>query len=379
MRIGVNARLLFNKNMEGIPRYIFETTTTMALTNPDNLFFLFYDRYHRDKLSFPANVIEVTVPLSSRHPVLWYLWFELLLPLYLWKYKIDVFYSGDGYMSLNTKVPTIMVMHDLAYLHYPEYISKSIQKYYQKNVPKFLTASFSIITVSEFVKKDIIFHFDIAEEKIHVVYNAVRNNGYQFNDDRINQNVLNVATGTPYFIYVGSLHPRKNIARLIQAFNQFNENQESKYKLVLAGRMAWKTNEIKNEIQKSDAIIYLGMVTDEEKEILIKKAIALVYVSVFEGFGIPILEAMQMGTPVITSSVSSMPEVAGGAALLTDPENTEAISDSLQLMADDVSFRKGLIIKGKKRAIDFNWQDSSKKIYSLLADAAKKELLLSQL
>ena len=374
MRIGVNARLLLSQNMEGMSRYIYETTKNMAISNPDDTFILFYDRFDRKKLEFPSNVSHVAIPLPTRHPVLWYLWFELLVPVFLSKYKIDVFYSGDGYMSLNTNIPTILVVHDLAYLHYPHHVRSAILSYYQKNIPKFLTAAHQIVTVSQFVKKDITARFNISDDKINVIYNAVNKNINLIDFSNLSPKIANIPKSLPYFIYVGSLHPRKNIIRLIQAFNLFNEPQESKFKLILAGRMAWKTDEIKDEIQKTKYVEYLGMVSEEEKAFLIKNAVALVYVSLFEGFGIPILESMQLQTPVITSSVSSMPEVAGGAALLADPENTASISECFSLITKDNSLRTELILKGKKRVLDFSWQDSSEKIYRLLTDAAKKEI-----
>lgn len=365
--------------MEGMARYIYETTKNMAISNPDDTFILFYDRNNRDRLIFPANVLHVTIPVQARHPVLWYVWFEILLPIYLRKYKIDVLYSGDGYTSLNTKVPAVIVIHDLAYLHFPDHVSRVILSYYKKNVPKFLAAADKIVTVSEFVKKDILTHFNISDDKVNVIYNAVNENINVIDPVKLSRKIESISNDMPYFIYVGSLHPRKNIVRLIQAFNLFNETQTSKFKLVLAGRMAWKTDEIKDEINQSKYVEYVGMVSEEEKAFLIKKAVALVYVSVFEGFGIPILEAMQLETPVITSSVASMPEVAGGAALLTDPENTAAIADCFRLISKDKSMRTELIIKGKKRVLDFDWQVSSKKMYDLLADAAKKKLLYTRI
>ena len=123
MRIGVNARLLLSENMEGIPRFTFETTRQMALDHPDDDFILFFDRKVKSNFDFPPNVQKIVIPLQARHPVLWYIWFELLVPLYLKKHQIDVFYSADGYLSLRTGIHTVMVMHDLAYLHFPSHIS----------------------------------------------------------------------------------------------------------------------------------------------------------------------------------------------------------------------------------------------------------------
>ncbi|MBL0025955.1 MAG: glycosyltransferase family 4 protein [Saprospiraceae bacterium] len=373
MRIGVNARLLLSKNLEGIPGYIYETTSKMATNHPDDEFILFYDRFNRDKLPFPSNVKHVVIPLQARHPVLWYFWFEWFMPVYLKIYKVDIFYSADGYLSLSTDIPTVMVIHDLAFARYPDHISVSILKYYRKYVPKFLNKAMSIVTVSNYVKDDISKLFDIPDQKIHVAYNAVSDSDKTQDKGKIRKIIGNILTGLPYFIYVGSLHPRKNIVRLISAFDLYNKNNDLKYKLILAGRMAWKASEIKDEIADTPNVLFTGMISEDEKKVLIQNARALIYVSLFEGFGIPILEAMIHNTPVITSDVSSMPEVAGGAAILVNPEDVINISAGIKLMAEDTETRNKYIALGKSRVLDFSWEDSSKKIYDLLVEALKKK------
>ncbi len=365
MNIGVNARLLVNNRMEGIPRYIFETTRHMALSHPEDQFFLFFDRKVNGLPTLPQNVRHVVVPWHARHPFLWHIWLEYTLPLFFKKYKIDVFYSGDGYLSLRSKMPTVMAIHDLAYLYFPQHIPLSSVIHYRKFVPKYLKKACHVMTVSQYVKKDLCSQFQIAPEKISVAGNAVDVHSIPSVrplPDRPGKLIEN----TPYFLYVGAVHPRKNILHLIEAFTLFSHGRAEKFSLVIAGRLAWKSTEIQKALETTPDIIYLGSVSEEEKYSLIQNAMAVTYVSLFEGFGIPILEAMACGTPVITSSTTSMPEVAGGAALLADPEKPESIAAQMQKIADNPGLRKNLSSEGLQRCHAFSWQTSAETIYQAL-------------
>jgi glycosyltransferase involved in cell wall biosynthesis len=370
MNIGVNARVLTTENMEGVARYIYETTRSMAIAHPDDRFILFFDRSVKVAFDFPANVTKVIVPVPARDPILWYIWFELLLPIYLKWYNIDVFYSGDGSLSLGTNVPTLLVTHDLAYIHHPDHISKRYLSYNKAYVPKFHQKASSIITVSHYVKNDVISKFGIDPSKIHVAYNAVHTQKKNTTSPEKNHKTH---INHPYFIYVGSLHPRKNIIRLIDGFIRFKSMTNNDYKLVIAGRLAWKSDDIKQKLTSSPDIIYLGMVSETMKNELISKAVALAYISVFEGFGIPIIEAMRLGVPVITSSVTSMPEVAGDAALLVDPFDINSISSAMETLSNDKHLRADLIKKGNVRYPYFSWDKSGNIIYNELFKIAHSE------
>lgn len=369
MRVGVNARLLLGDKMEGIARYIYETTMEMAKQHPKSQFFLFFDRKITHDFGFPDNVKSVIVPWHARHPILWWWWFECMIPLYLKWFKIDVFYSADGYMSLSTKIPTVMAIHDLAYLHFPQHVPHSSLGYYQKNVPKFLSNSKIIVTVSDYVKNDIIKQFNTEPNKIIVAGNAISELP-NFASIIIPDIIKNKLFDHPYFIYIGALHPRKNIENLIKAFNHFNLDHPE-YKLILAGRLAWKTDQIEALIQTSPNVIYTGMVNDEEKYWLLSHAKALTYISHFEGFGIPLLEAMAVGTPVITSCTTSMPEVAGNAALLVNPIDVSDIEMAMKKIATNEDLCNQLIEKGLQRVKEFSWNESAQIIYKALQNVAK--------
>ncbi len=356
MKIGVNGRLLVSEKMEGISRYIYETTCAMAKQHPDDVFYFYLDRSAGKRLSFPPNVRTVVVPWHARHPVLWYWWFEVMLPFYFWLHDIDVFYSGETYLSCRSRIPVVMVVHDLAYLHYPQHIPDTSLVYFKSNTPRFLKRADSLIAVSGYVRDDISRQFGIAPSRILIAGNAVNKPLAEY-DTSLNPT-------EPYFLYVGALQPRKNIVNLIKAFLKFNKVHNHSFRLVLAGRMAWKTHEIKQTAEQHPEVILTGQVTESQKYGLISGAGGVAYVSFFEGFGIPILEAMAVGTPVITSSVTSMPEVAGDAALLADPHNIDEISAAMEILATDEQKRAELITKGYSRCKAYNWKDSADVIYS---------------
>jgi len=332
MKIAVNARELLKGRMEGIGRYIFETTRQMVLNHPEDEFYFFFDRSYDPSFIFADNITPVVVYPQSRHPILWYIWFEITIPYYLKKYNIDAFYSGDTYLSMKTKVPTLLVCHDVAYKHYPDHIKKIHLDYYERNFAKFHKRADHIVAVSEFTRQDIIKIYDLDPNKITVGYNATPKGFVPINEEGKTKIKSKLTGGNPYFIYVGSLHPRKNVINLIRAFDHFKKTHSTNHKLVLVGRMAWK-NEALKEISTAtkfrDDIIFTGHLSNENLPKYLASADALTYVSVFEGFGIPILEGMSSGIPVITSNVSSMPEVAGDAALLIDPHDSLSISEGM--------------------------------------------------
>jgi glycosyltransferase involved in cell wall biosynthesis len=368
MKIAVNARVAFDKKLEGVGRYIFETTYRMIKNHPEHEFYILYDRKYEDLFGEFGNVRKMIVYPQARHPILWNIWFEVMLPRLFKKENIDVFYSGDTYMSLHTDVPTLLVSHDIAYKHYPNHIPKAVLSYYENNFPVFHQKAQHIIAVSEATKRDIIEAYQLDDAKITVAYNAV-SNGFNISKSLEQDEVRKeFAEGNPYFIYLGSLHPRKNIMGVIRAFEQFKENTGFPHKLLLIGRMAWKTKEIEKALKSSKVkndIIHLSNVTDDVYKIL-GAAECLLYISFFEGFGIPILEAMSSGVPVICSNISSMPEVAGAAGVCVDPNNLDEIAVQMQEIVTNKELKSELIAKGFENVKRFDWEDTSQLIWDKL-------------
>lgn len=369
MRIAVNARVLQKGRMEGVARYIYEVTRRMVINHPEHEFIFFFDRPYDDEFVFAENVTAVQIGVPARLPILFKLWFEYSVNKALKKYKADVFFSGDAYLSLRSNVPAVMVSHDLAYMHYPEHLPGHHLRYYRKYFPKFHKRADAIIAVSEATKADIVNQFDISPDKITVGYNASPKGFSPVDESTKEKTRKKYSDGKPYFIYLGSLHPRKNIVKLIEAFSTYKEKHDSDRHLVIVGRPAWNFDQIQKAYDRSSYKKDIHMYHDikEEAKIMLASAEALIYISTFEGFGIPILEAFSSGVPVITSNVSSMPEVAGDAALLVDPNSEKEIVLAMNKVVNDKVAVAELISKGHIRTKSFDWDRTATEIWKVIS------------
>jgi len=368
MRIGINARLLGKKITEGVGRYTHEVIKSLSHLYPNDEIILFVDQKDIDVSEYGPNVSYHNLIIQPRHPILWYIWFEHLIPRALHKDSIDVFFSPEGMISLKSSVPTIMTVHDIVFERHPQYVQKSHVRFHKKNSTKYHHRADQIVTVSKFTKEEILDIYDINPNKITVIPNGRSTEFYPLNDDQISAFRQDQANNYEYILYVGSLHPRKNIDRLIQAFEQFKITIDSPIKLVLAGRLAWYSKAIEKQLAQSKIkkdIIHLDYFHGDLNA-LINSAVALIYPALYEGFGLPILEAMSAGTPVITSADSAMTEVADEAAFYVNPMSIDDISNAISQLVQDVELRSSLTEKGLKRAEAFSWEKHAQALYSIL-------------
>ena len=350
MRIAVNTRFLLKGKLEGIGWFTNEIIKRVVLNHPEHTFIFLFDRPYDAQFIFADNIIPVVIPPPARHPVLWYIWFEWSVRRALKKYKADIFISTDGFLSLSSKVPCILVIHDLAFEHFPEHLPFKFRYYLQKFTPKFVKKATHTVTVSSYSKQDLIDTYHADAEKISIVFNGAHDY-YKPLDFEAKQKIKETyASGCEYFVFAGALHPRKNVARLLKAFEIFKRKQRTNMKILIIGRFAWNSEEIKEAIRRhpfiNDVIHYDYMEVQELSKV-IAAAYALTFVSLFEGFGIPILEAIQCEVPSIVSNTSSMPEVAGDTALLVDPSNVEDIALAMSQIYKDEHLRAQLVAATK--------------------------------
>lgn len=369
MRIAVNTRLLLKGKLEGIGWFTHQTLERMVRKHPEHEFIFFFDRPYDHSFIFAPNVTAVVAPPQARHPLLFYMWFEWSVPYLLKKYKADVFLSPDGFSSLSTKVPTCLVIHDLAFEHYPKHFKLRDRLYWRYYSPRFAQKAKRIVTVSTYSKQDIAHRYDVSESKIDVVYNGAHNEYRPLSLDEKESVKTKYADGCEYFVFAGALHPRKNIVNLLKAFIEFKKKQRSNMKLVIVGRLAWKYDEViemRATMPFKDDVKWVGYMEVEELSRVMGSAYALVYASLFEGFGIPILEALQCNVPGIVSNTSSMPEVAGKAALLVDPTDYKDIAEKMQLLYKDEALRAKLIAAAPEQVRKFNWDRSAEDLWNAL-------------
>ena len=358
LRIAMNARFLIEGKMEGIGYSCWELYRRIIDLNPQHTFILFFDRPYSSRFTSFKNVIPVSLFPPARHPLLWLIWFELVLPSALKKWKIDVFFSHDGFTSLRASVPVFLTIHDLAFLSYPKQIPFIVYHFYRIFTPKYLKKAAHIFTVSNFVKEDIKNKYNINSKKITIIPNGFR----EIIPNEKEQFVGNSPSSHPYFFYYGAIHPRKNIGRAIKAFDLFRAQNEEKISFIFAGRLAWKTEEVEKAWKESpfkDDIHFIGYLSDESISYYLKNAIALVYISLHEGFGMPVAEAFATETPVITSNIGALAEVSGKGAVLVDPLDINQISQGMNNIYKNPDLRKSLIDAGKIELTRFNWEYSA--------------------
>ena len=374
MKIAVNTRLLLKDKLEGIGWVAYETLSRIVKAHPDDEFYFLFDRKPDPKFIFAENVKPVVLFPQARHPFLYIIYFEISVCRALRRIKPDVYLSTDAYLSLRSKTPQIAVFHDINFEHFPQDFPRLALWHYKKFFPKFAHKAKKIITVSEFSKQDIIDNYKVEPDIIDVVYNGA-NEGFKPLSEEEKIKIRNQYTaGYQYFMFVGSLHPRKNLARLFPAFDLFKERTGSDVKLLIVGEKRWWTEPIQKAyeaMKHKDDVVFVGHLQMAELHRVTAAALASVYVSYFEGFGIPIVEAYKCDVPVITSNVTSMPEVAGDAALLVDPFDIESIAGALELVMDD-NVRNSLIEKGRIRRNDFSWDKAAEQWYSVISTEVEK-------
>lgn len=374
MKIAVNTRLLLSGRMDGIARFTDETLRILTTQHPEHQFYFYFDTKFDERYIYNSNVNPVVIYPRARHPFLFLAWFEASLPFHLAKLKPDIFLSPDGFLSLTSNVKSVSVIHDLNFEHYPEDIPFFMRKYYSLMFPRFAQKASRIATVSEYSKSDIINTYQVDPSKIDVVYNGAGNIFKALQSDEQRQTRELFAQGREYFFFIGTLHPRKNLVNLFKAFDLFKQNDTRGIKLILAGARMWWTDEIRLAYEGMvfrDEVVFTGRITDEELTSLMASALALTYVSYFEGFGIPILEAFHCNTPVITSNVTSMPEVAGNAAILVNPFSVTSIAEAMQKVASDVDFRQKLISAGQEQRKKYSWEQTAEKLWGCIEKAVE--------
>ncbi len=366
MNIAVNTRLLLHNKLEGIGRFSFETLKRITKNHPEHQFIFFFDRPWHEEFIFSDNITPVTLFPQSRHPLLWYWWFEYSVPTALKKHKADLFLSPDGYLSLSTNVLQVPVIHDLNFEHYPQDLPYLYSKYYRYFFPKYASKAQRIATVSEFSKKDISEKYGVDAGKIDVVYNGCNESFKPVSEETKKQIQQRFSLNCPYLLYVGAQHQRKNLQNLFRAFDEFKKDGNN-YKLLVSGQKKWWTSEMEEAyagMKYKDEVIFTGRLSEEDLVNVVATAQALVYVSYFEGFGIPVIEAMRCNVPVITSNTSALPEIAGDAALPVNPFSVDEISAAMKRLTSDEALRKQLIGKGQEQSKQFTWDATADKLWA---------------
>lgn len=367
MRIAINTRFLLSDKMEGFGWFTYEVVKRISEQHPEHTFLFFFDRKYDPNFIFSSNVKPIVISPPARHPFLFLIWFNIGVSMALRKHKADLFFSPDGYLSLTTSVPQIPVIHDLNFEYYPEDLPLLTRLYYRYFFPRFAEKAVQIITVSNYSKQDIHLKYGIPSEKITVSWNGASEAYMPLSMNEIEEIRNKYTKGKPYFLFVGSLHPRKNLNRLLEAYLQFkSEIPSNDYELIITGKSMWKKMGLDDSISSNHQIHFTGHLPQKELIRVMGAAAIFVYVPYFEGFGIPIVEAMRCGIPVISGNKTSLPEVAGDAALYADPFSVTSIVDAMKKLVTNPTLYNELKTKAKERSEVFSWDKTAEICWNVI-------------
>ncbi len=361
-RIALNARLLIPGRLEGIGWFTHALYQRIVAAHPEHDFLLLFDRAPGAEFQYGSNAVSRRLLPPARRPFLVDAWMDYAVPRALKRWGADAFVSTDGFLSRRTHVPQLAVMHDLNFEHHPEWLPERDARHYRARFREFSKIAARLATVSQYSQQDIHVTYGVPLDRIDVVLNApsgafrpLSAAGQQAARDRWN-------SGAPYHCFVGSLHPRKNIPGLLRAHAAYR-TAGGAADLLVVGAPMW--GELPADWQRAEGVKWLGRLGSEDLEEVVAGANALVYLPHFEGFGIPLVEAMAAGVPVVASDATSLPEVLGGAAAgLVDAEDAEGAAQILLRLETDRPFQADRRAAGIQRAQDFSWDRSAERFWA---------------
>jgi len=376
MKIGVDCRTILNPGfgeVAGVGHYTFYLVKNLIKEIKDEEIILFFEQLPEEKvineLSIDKNKVKIRqLPWHQYRRYLPFIYAHLLVPYFLKKEKLDVYYNPANIIPLGYGGRSVITIHDLAIYRNPGWFPASLgSRIFSTKilVPRSIGRAEKIIAVSESTKKDLIDIFGVAEDKIKVIYEGAEWGGEEIKSIGYLKEKYQISDN--YILYLGTLEPRKNIERLIKAMGELK-----KFDLVIAGAKGWKYEGIFNLIKETnktlcrEAIKYLGYVPMEDKKSLISWAKCFLFPSFYEGFGLPILEAMSLGVPVISSRASSLPEIVGEAGLLVDPNSQEELQKALAKIMGDENLRQDLGRKALERSKQFSWEKCARETFDVL-------------
>ena len=373
MRIGIEAQRVFRRNKHGMDYVVLQEIKELQKIDHKNEYFVFVapgvDRCLKD-----TENVHIIVIGESFYPV----WEQITLPRTIKKYNLDILHCTSNTAPIFCDIPLVLTLHDIIFLEPRDKNNKSLYQnmgwlYRRKVVPKILEKCLRIITVSNFEKQNIIQKLNIPEKRMAMIYNGYNDWFKPLRD--VADIYLSYIEKPGYFFFLGNTDPKKNTERTLIAYSKYLEKSTIKRKLLMADLDKTYLNGIieRNHIHNiREQIVMPGYIVNSDLPYIYNSAFAFLYTSLRESFGIPLLEAMACGTPVITSNTSSMPEIGGNDAILINPENPEEITEMMLRLENDEDFYNQQKEIGLKRANLFSWRKTAEQLLSLYESVYKE-------
>jgi glycosyltransferase involved in cell wall biosynthesis len=363
MKIGIEAQRIFRRKKHGMDIVALELIRNIQLHDKTNSYVVFTkDDEDREIISASSNV-EIAVLPSAPYPY----WEQVLLPRAVKNYGVDLLHCTSNTAPLNVSVPLVVTLHDIIYLEKWNFTQGTYYQilgnlYRRWNVPSVVRKAKKVLTVSQFEEKRIRDHFGLSKETIETVYNGVGNHFQKITEPAVLASARKKYNLPPnYIFFLGNTDPKKNVEGVLRSLSILRKRnvQIKLLTLDIDRKFLAALSEKIGDTGVLDMIVFTGYVPNEELPAIYSMAEMFIYPSLRESFGLPVLEAMACETPVITSDTSSMPEVAGDAALLVDPTDPESLVSAIARLLGDENLREALREKGLKRAGEFSWKSNA--------------------
>jgi glycosyltransferase involved in cell wall biosynthesis len=372
MLIGIDASRATAAQRTGTENYSLHLIQELLALGETHRFRLYFNQPPLPDL-FPSAAEQRVIPFPR-------LWTHARLSQEMLTRPPDLLFVPSHVLPLIHPRRSVVTIHDMGYLYHPEAHTLSQNVYLRWSTRYNAQSAARVLADSEATRQDLVRHYHIPQEKVTVVYPGRDETLTPITDPAILAAArARYGLTTQYLLYVGTLHPRKNLVRLVQAFAALLSNPASDtppvpstFQLVLAGQKGWLYDEVLAQVRNlglTDRVILTGYVPDADLAALLSGALAFVYPSLYEGFGFPVLEAMACGTPVVCSNTSSVPEVAGDAALLVDPLDTDALASALHGVVTNEGLRHDLVERGFRQVERFSWQRCARETLQILEKA----------
>lgn len=358
MHVAIDASRTTVPRLTGTERYALELIRALIrLDSPHQFTLYFRDTPSPDLLPTHPNVIHRVIPFRRA-------WTHLRFAAAIWQDRPDITFVPAHTLPFVFPGWSVVTVHDLGYKYFPEAHPLRSRLYLDLTTRYSAARARVVLADSQATADDLTRFYNTAASKIHVVHPGVQ-------APAIVDEAVRPKYGLPerYFLFIGTLQPRKNIARIVQAYAKYREGEQNPAGLVLVGKKGWLFDE--QWINGVEGVILPGYVDEADKGKLFAEAVALVFPTLYEGFGFPVVEAMHCGTPVIASNTSSLPELVGEAGVLVDPSDVDAIAEAMQRLDSDSDYRAGLIQAGTAQAQQFTWDRAAEKTLIALEVAAE--------